>query len=132
MSLKQAATLQGPCQSEDTVPHLFIFLEWRTSIVIINVSVMAPMTEPATMPATLPEKKKVYFKPGSPEGYAFRFIDADRKREYMQQISRIRTELGTLQIFKSNHKAAVMAPFDSVSHHIPARSLKLAAFIIHR
>lgn len=42
--------------SKDTVPHLFCFLEWSTIDVIIIISAIAPMTEPATIPVMLPEK----------------------------------------------------------------------------
>lgn len=45
--------------TEDTVPHLFFFLDLSTIVEIITISVMTPMTEPATIPAILdrPEKR---------------------------------------------------------------------------
>lgn len=46
-------------KTEEYVLHLFFcFLEWSTIVVIITISVIAPMTEPATIPARLPEIKK--------------------------------------------------------------------------
>lgn len=42
--------------AKDTVPHLFCFLEWSTSVVISTISVTAPRTEPTTIPVRLPEK----------------------------------------------------------------------------
>lgn len=42
--------------TDDTVPHLFCFLEWSTIVEIITTSATTPMTEPATIPAILPEK----------------------------------------------------------------------------
>lgn len=99
--------------TDDTVPHLFCFLEQSTIVVIITISATPPMTEPATIPAILPEKmtKMFWFFLNQRlfrENIHFtRYFTSQihiQTGEYMQQMS----QTGTLTLFMSlNHQAAM-------------------------